>query len=93
MLETLFVVVPCVYGSFVLGLCFLICFYFINHLDKEESWLPQFNYIVHICVPCPFLKVQWVSQESVIVTFPSHVHFKKEDIYWQSRQHHSFMNI
>ena len=36
--------------------------------------LLHFNYIVDICVPCPFLEVQWVSQESVIVTFPSHVH-------------------
>ena len=46
-----------------------------------------------ICVPCPFFKVQWVSQESVIVTFPSHVHLEKEDVCWQFRQHHSFMNI
>ena len=44
------------------------------HLDEEESWLLHFNYIVDICVPCPFLKVQWVGQESVIVTFPTHVH-------------------
>ena len=50
--------------------------------DKEESWLLHFNYIVYICVPCPFLKVQWESQESVIVTFPSHVHLKKEDVSW-----------
>ena len=53
----------------------------------------QLNYIVDICVPSPFLMVQWVSQESVIVTFPSHVHVKKEDVCWQSRQYHSFMNI
>ena len=44
------------------------------HLDKEESCLLHFNYIVDICVPCLFIKVQWVSQESVIVTVPSHVH-------------------
>ena len=74
MLETLFVVVPIGCGSFVLGLCFLICFQFSNHLQKEESWLLHLNYIVDICVPCPFLKVQWVRQESVIVTFPCHVH-------------------
>ena len=74
MLETLFVVVPFDCGSFVSGICFLICFQFSNHLDKEESWLLHFNYIVYICVPCPFFKVQWVSQESVNVTFPSHVH-------------------
>ena len=74
MLETLFVVVPIGCGSFVMGLCFLICFLLSNTLDKEESWLLHFNYIVDICVPCPFHKVQWVSQESVIVTFPSHVH-------------------
>ena len=76
MLETLFVVVPIGCGSSVWGLCFLICFKFSNHLDKEESWLLHFNYkiIVDICVPCPFLKVQWVSQESVFVTFSSHVH-------------------
>ena len=80
MLETLFVVVPIECGSFVLGLCFLICFKFSNHLDKEESWLLHFNYIVDICVRCSFLKVQWVSQESVIVTFTSHVHLQKEDI-------------
>ena len=61
MLETLFVVVPIGCGSFVFGLCFLICFQLSNHLDKEESWLLHFNYIVDICVPCPFLKVQWVS--------------------------------
>ena len=47
---------------------------FLVHIDKEESWLLHFNYIVYICVPCPFFKVQWVSQESVIVTFPGHVH-------------------
>ena len=40
----------------------------------EESWLLHFNYIVDICVPCPFFKVQWVSQESVIVVFPKHAH-------------------
>ena len=74
MLETLFVVIPFGCGSFVSSLCFLICFKFSNHLDKEESWLIHFNYIVDICVPCPFLKVQWVSQESLIVTLPSHVH-------------------
>ena len=74
MLETLFVVVPIGCESFVSRLCFLICFLFSNHLDKEESWLLHFYYIVDICVPCPFLKVQCVSQESVIVTFPSHVH-------------------
>ena len=34
----------------------------------------QFNYIVDICVPCLFQKVQWVSQQSVIVTIPSLVH-------------------
>ena len=68
-----FVVVPIGCRSFVSGL-FLICFKFSNHLDKEESWLLHFNYIVYICVPCPFLKVQWISQVSVIVTFPSHVH-------------------
>ena len=45
-----------------------------NHLDKEEIWLLHFNYMVDICVPCPFLKVQYVSQESVIVAVPSHVH-------------------
>ena len=43
-------------------------------LVQQSSWLLHFNYIVDICVLCPFLKVQWVSQESVIVTFPSHVH-------------------
>ena len=43
-------------------------------IDKEESGLLHFNYIVDICDPCPFLKVQWVSQASVNVTFPSHVH-------------------
>ena len=59
---------------FYIGPCILICFLFSNHLDKEESWLLHFNYIVDICVPCLFLKVQWVSQESVIVTIPSHVH-------------------
>ena len=59
MLETLFVVVPFGCGTFVLGICFLICFKFSNHHDKEESWLL-----------CPFLKVQWVHQESVIVTIP-----------------------
>ena len=69
-----FVVVPIGCGSFVLGLCFLICFQFSNHHDKEESWLHHFNYIVAICVFCPFLKAQWVSQESVIVTIPGHVH-------------------
>ena len=74
MLETLFVVVPIGCGSFVLGLCILICFLFSNHLDNEESWLLYFNYIVDVCVLCLFLKVQWVSQESVIVTIPSHVH-------------------
>ena len=74
MLENLFGVVPIGCGSFVLGLCFLICFSFSNHLDKEESWLLHFNYIVDICILCPFLKVQWGSQESVIVTFPSHGH-------------------
>ena len=74
MLETLCVVVPIGCQSFVSGLCFLICFQFSNHLDKEESWLLHFNFIVDIYVPCPFLKVQWVSQESVIVTFPSNVH-------------------
>ena len=74
MLETLFVVVPIICGSFVSGICFLICFWFSNHLDKEESWLLHFKYVVDICVPCPFLKVQWVSQEYVIVTFPSHVY-------------------
>ena len=68
MLETLFVVVPIGCGSFVSGLCFQICFLFSNHLDKEESWLLHFNYIVEICVPLPFLKVQWVSQKYVIVT-------------------------
>ena len=73
MFETLFVVVPIGCGSFVSGLWFLICFWFSNHLDKDESWLLHFNYIVDICVPCPFLKVQWVSRESVIVTFPSHI--------------------
>ena len=62
------------YEGCVSGLCFLICFLFSNHLDKEESWLLHFNYIVYICVPCPFLKVQWVNQMSVIVTFPSRVH-------------------
>ena len=50
MLETLFVVVPIGSGSFVSGLCFLICFNFSNHLDKEESCLLLFNYIVDICV-------------------------------------------
>ena len=74
MLETLFVVVPIGCGSFVLSLCILICFYFSNHLDKEESWLLHFNYSVDICVLCHFPKVQRVSQESVIVSFPSHVH-------------------
>ena len=74
MLQTLFVVVPVGCGSFVSPLCILICFLFSNHLDKEESWLLHFNYIVDICVPCLFLKVQWVSQESVIVTVSSHVH-------------------
>ena len=74
MLETLFVVVPIGCENFVSGLCFLICFLFSNHLDKEGSWLLRFNYIVDICVRCPFLKVQRVSQESVVVTFPSHVH-------------------
>ena len=70
-LETLLVVVPIGCGSFVSGLCFL----FSTHLDKEESWLLHFNCIVYISVsPCPFFKLQWVSQESVIVTFPSHVH-------------------
>ena len=69
-----FVVVLIGYGSCVSGLCFLICFQFSNHLDKEESWLLHFIYIVNICVPHPFLKVQWVSQESVIVTFPSRDH-------------------
>ena len=54
----------------------------------EESWLLHLNYIVDICVPCLFLKVQWVSQESVIVTIPSHVHLSKEDVFG-----HSFMNI
>ena len=88
-----FVVVPIVCGSFVWGLCFLTCFQFSNHLDKEESWLLHLNYFVDICVPCTFLKVQWVSQESEIVTFPSHVHLYEEDVCWQSRQHHSFMNI
>ena len=72
-LET-FVVVPIGCGSFVSGLCFLIRLEVSNNLDKEESWLLHFNYNVDICVPCPFLKVQGVSQESVIVTFPSHVH-------------------
>ena len=46
-------------------------------LVQQSFWqggLLHFNYIVDICVPCPFLKVQWVSQESVIVTFPSHDH-------------------
>ena len=60
-----FVVVPIGYGSCESGLCFLICFQFSNHLDKEESWLLHFIYIV---------KVLWVSQESVIVTFPSRDH-------------------
>ena len=68
-----FVVVPIGFESFVWGLCFLICFWVSNYLGKEESWLLHFNYIVHICVPCPFFNVQWVSQESRIVTFPSHV--------------------
>ena len=70
----LFVFVPIGCVSFVLGLCFLICFKFSNHLDNEESLLLLLNYLVFICVPCPFSKVQWVSQESVIVTFPSNVH-------------------
>ena len=48
-----FVVVPNGCGSFVSGLCFLICFLFSNHLDKEESWLLHFNYIVGICFLCP----------------------------------------
>ena len=74
MLEILFVVVPIGCWSFVSGLCILICFWFSNYLDKEESWLLHFNYIVDICVLCLFLKVQWVSQVSVIVTVPSHVH-------------------
>ena len=74
MLETLFVVFRIGCGSFVLDLCIRICFLFSNHLDKEESWYFHFNYIVDICVPCLFLKVQWVSLESVIVTVPSHVH-------------------
>ena len=34
----------------------------------------HFNYIVDIYVPRPFLKVHRVSQESVIVAFPGHVH-------------------
>ena len=67
-------VVPIGCGSFILGRCFLICFLFRNHIDKEESWLLHFIYIVDICVPCPFLKVQWVCQQVVIVSFPSHVH-------------------
>ena len=45
-----FVVVPIGCGSFLSGLCFLICFYFSNHLDKEESWLLHFNYTVDIFV-------------------------------------------
>ena len=59
---------------FLLVVQFYIWPLFCNHLDKEESWLLHFNYIVDICVPCPFLKVQWVSQVSLIMTFPSHVH-------------------
>ena len=69
-----FVAVPIGCESFVSGLCILICFLFSNHLDKKTSWLLQFSYIVDICVPCLFLKVQWVSQESMIVTVPSQVH-------------------
>ena len=45
-----------------------------NTIIKVIIWLFHYNNIVDICVPCPFLKVQWVNQESVIVTFPSHVH-------------------
>ena len=73
MLETLFIDVPIGCGSFVSSLCLLKCFWFSNHLDKEESWLNYTDYIVDICVPCPFLKVQWVSRDSVSVIFPSHV--------------------
>ena len=69
-----FVFVPIGCGSFVSGLCFLICFLLSNHLDKEESWLLHFNYIAYICAQFSFLKVQWISQESVIVTFSCHVH-------------------
>ena len=80
-----FVVVPIGCWSFVLGSCFLICFLFSNHLYKEESWLLHFNCIVDICVPCPFHKVLWVSQESVIVIFPNHVQLLKKDVCWESR--------
>ena len=64
----------CFYLSWEFNIGPLFSNLFSNHLDKEESWSLHFNYIVDICVPCPFLKVQRVSQESVIVTFPSHVH-------------------
>ena len=70
-----FVVVP--FGCGVLYLAFVL---FVSSsaipLKRKRAgcWLLHFNYIVDICVPCPFLKVQWVIQESVIVTFPSHVH-------------------
>ena len=62
-------VVGVLYWAFVFNL-FLVQ----QSFEKVESWLLHFNYIVYISVPCPFLKVQWASQESVIVTFPSHVH-------------------
>ena len=74
MLETLFDVAPNCCVIFVLNLCFLTCFYFRNHQGEEETGCFTSIYVVAICVLCPFFKVQWVNQQSVIVTFPSHIH-------------------
>ena len=73
MLETLLLfllVVGVLYSAFI--------FLFVSSsaiiLTRKRDGCCTLEYIVDICVPCPFLKVKWVSQESVIVTFPSQVH-------------------
>ena len=74
--------------EFCIGPLFSNLFLVQDHHDKMRggcSTLITVLYSVDICVPCPFLKVQWASQESVIVAFPSHVHLEKEDVCWQSR--------
>ena len=82
MVETLFAVAPvgCGCGSFMLGPCFLICLlvqflvHISNHHAEEESWLLYYNCDVASCVLCPFLMVPWVCLQSVVVTFPGHMH-------------------
>ena len=71
MLETLLLFL---FGVGVLYLAFVF-FFSSSAIILTRKRAGCFTLIIlYICVPCPFLKVQWISQESVIVAVPGHVH-------------------